>query len=140
MPTLCRSTFVLLGSLAALSAWGCKSAEHSLEVSGTRMPNPTGCYVQVWDAPKATGTSEYINGPAKHVTLRDLPGRRMWSNRIRSLRLGPAANATVWTDENFGGKSERLIEVDYMQLPPALSAKIQSMEITCLASRVLAVR
>ena len=58
MPTLCRSTFVLLGSLAALSAWGCKSAEHSLE-SGTRMPNPSGCYVQVWDAPKATGMSEF---------------------------------------------------------------------------------
>ena len=124
-----------LGSLASLSAWGCRSAAPSLDATGTRMPNPSGCYVQVWDAPKSAGNAEYINGPVKHVHLSDLPGRRTWSNRIRSLRLGPAANATVWTDENFRGKSMRLTEVDYMQLPEEFSATIESLEITCLAPR-----
>lgn len=121
-----------MGSLAALSAWGCRSAAHSVEATGSRMPNPSGCYVQVWDGPQSAGVGDYINGPARHASLRDLPGRRTWRNRIRSLRLGPAANATVWADENFTGTSLRLTEVDYMQLPPSLSARIESLEIACL--------
>ena len=135
MHTLCRLTIVVLGSLVSLSALSCRSAAPSVVATGTRMPNPTGCYLQVWDQAESAGNAEFINGPVKHVHLNDLPGRRTWSNRIRSLRLGPTANATVWADEDFRGKSMRLTEVDYRQLPEDFSATIESLEITCLAPK-----
>jgi hypothetical protein len=103
----------------------------SRDTIGSRAPNPNGCYVQVWDAPNNAGLGDYINGPAKLVQLQDLPGQRSWRNKIRSLRVGPAASVTVWSDENFGGNSLRLVEVEYMQLPDALSGKIESMQIAC---------
>ena len=74
MHTLCRLTIVVLGSLASLSAWSCRSAAPSVVATGTRMPNPTGCYLQVWDQPESAGNAEFINGPVKHIHLNNLPG------------------------------------------------------------------
>ena len=33
------------------------------------MPSPDGCFVQVWDAPKFVGTTDYLNGPLVYSTL-----------------------------------------------------------------------
>jgi hypothetical protein len=98
------------------------------------MPSPDGCFVQVWDVASFAGVTDYINGPRAYTNLRDLPGARIWSERIRSLKTGVAARAFVYGGENFSGASLRLSpDRDYPTLPPELSGQIASMRIDCLA-------
>ena len=97
------------------------------------MPSPEGCFVHVWDAPKLAGTSDFINGPRDYPTLRDLPGGRLWRNRIRSAATGPVATVTLWTDENFRGGSFTLRpDTEYPGFPEALVAEAESMNVLCL--------
>lgn len=63
------------------------------------MPSPDGSFVHVWEAPRLTGTTDFLNGPRDYPMLRDLPGGRLWNNRIRNAETGPAATVTLWTDE-----------------------------------------
>lgn len=97
------------------------------------MPSPDGCYVQVWDQPRFTGASDFINGPRRYEHLRNLHGARTWKNRIQSLRLGPTASAVAWSDEQFRGKNALLI-ADGRQRGAFAAApvKIQSLDIRCL--------
>ena len=99
---------------------GCTPASNRSGFPGMTMPNPEGCFVHVWDAPKLAGTSDFINGPRDYPTLRDLPGGRLWGNRIRSAATGPVATVTLWTDENFQGGSFTLRpDTDYPGFPEA---------------------
>ena len=122
------ATAVLLGAMAA--ALSCTSGT-SRYVTKT-MPSPNGCYVQVWDQPRFTGQSDFINGPREYEQLRDLPGRRNWDKRIRSISLGPAAVAVAWADERFEGRS-MLITSDGRERGrfSALSVEVQSLVIRC---------
>ena len=96
------------------------------------MPSVDGCYIQVWDAPLLAGTSDFINGPRDYPTLRDLPGGRLWNNRIRSAAAGPAATVTLWTDDNFQGVSLTLTpDTQYRQLPASVTGQVESMNIVC---------
>jgi hypothetical protein len=61
------------------------------------MPSPDGCFVRVWDG-LLIGGSDYINGPRYYPSLRDMPGGRLWNNRILSAKVGPAAIVTAWAD------------------------------------------
>src|SRR5688500_6305537 len=72
---------------------------------GVTMPSPDGCFVQVWEAPRFEGVADFINGPRGYSNLRDLPGGRVWHERIRSLKSGPVAAATAYADERFQGTS-----------------------------------
>ena len=63
--------------------------------------------MQVWEQPFFVGSSDYVNGPCKYPTVRDMPGRRDWRNRIRSLKVGSSASVTVWSQENFSGSALR---------------------------------
>lgn len=124
----------MVGSLGlALVLAACAArAPRQLE---TAMPSPDGCFVQVWDAPQFRGAFDYLNGPRQYANLRDLPGGRLWNNRIRSVRVGPAANGTVYAQENFGGANLAMRrEQSYGVLPPALSGAIASMTIDCLSA------
>jgi hypothetical protein len=95
-------------------------------------PNPDGCYVQVWDAPQFSGAADFINGPFSYANLRDLPGARVWRDRIRSVKVGPSAVAAVYAEEYFRGTSLALYrDTEYRQLPVALSGQIQSLHIDC---------
>jgi hypothetical protein len=86
----------------------------------------------VWDVPRFGGITDYINGPRAYVNLRDLPGGRVWENRIRSVKTGVAAGATVYGSENFTGPSMRLTaDREYATLPEELSGQIESMRIDC---------
>ena len=97
------------------------------------MPSPEGCFVQIWDAPRFTGMQDVINGPRGYANLRDLPGGRLWNDRIRSARVGPAATAMVWSDENFQGASLRLsANNEYPLLPQEFAGRIESMDIMCM--------
>jgi hypothetical protein len=98
------------------------------------MPSPDGCYVQVWDQPRFTGASDFINGPRRYEHLRDLTGGGTWKDRIRSLRLGPGASAVAWSDEQFRGTSLPMTADSRQQGTFAvLPVKIQSLDVRCVA-------
>ena len=101
--------------------------------SGFRgMPNPSGCYMQVWEAADFSGTSDYINGPREYASLRQMPSNRTWQNRIVSVRIGPAAAVTVFTDENYRGQLLQLEpDSSHRQLPEAVAGQIESLRVAC---------
>ena len=96
------------------------------------MPSPDGCFVQVWNRPGFAGNSDFINGPRQYPHLRDLPGRRSWSDRIGSLRLGPGVSAVAWSQEQFAGPNV-VLTTDSLERGgfAALPVKVQSLEIRC---------
>ena len=98
------------------------------------MPNPDGCFVQVWDRPGFAGASDFINGPRQYPHLRDLPGRRSWTDRIGSVRVGAGVSAVAWSQEQFGGRRAELT-ADSLERGAfaAVPVKVQSLEIRCAA-------
>ncbi len=116
----------------ALTACGERTARNP----GMTAPNPDGCYVRVWDANGFSGDGDFINGPARYTNLRDLPGGRVWTNRIRSLRAGPSATVTVWADENFQGQNLRVrADAMFPRFADGLAGEIKSMQIDCASVR-----
>ena len=124
-----RSWYPVLGLLMVAACAG-----RTPRQQGLTMPSPDGCFVQVWDAPHFAGVADYINGPREYASLRDLPGGRRWSGRIRSLRVGPEALATAHADEHFRGTSVRLNRGSaYVELPTPIKGEIESLQIECAA-------
>ena len=101
--------------------------------SGFRgMPNPSGCYMQVWEFADFTGTSDYINGPREYGSLRQMPNNRTWQNRIVSVRIGPTAAVTVFTEEDYRGQVLHLPpDSSHPQLPEGVSGQIESLRVSC---------
>jgi hypothetical protein len=98
-------------------------------------PSTDGCFVHVWDATRFAGTSDFINGSRDYATLRDLPGGRLWNDRIRSAATGPVATVTLWTDENFQGSRMTLApDTEYGSLPESIVGQTESMSIACPAA------
>jgi hypothetical protein len=96
------------------------------------MPNPDGCYMQVWEAAEYRGTSDYINGPREYSTLRQMPNNRSWQHRIYSVRLGPTASVTVFTDEGFQGATLQFNpDSAHRQLPVNIAGEIESIRVVC---------
>ena len=127
---LCFYTVAMAMVIASETA--CRSTGPvDVSTRSTRAPDPSGCYMRVFDAPGYKGAEEYINGPARLERLTRLPGGTSWQKRIRSARLGPAANVTVWTGEQYGGQRLMLSETTYASLPAQFDKSISSMEIRC---------
>ena len=117
--------------LALVLVSGCAhDATRTSDVFNRTMPNPEGCFLQVWDGSQYGGVSDFINGPREYPNLREMPNNRTWRNRIASLRVGPQANATAFTDENFQG-TRMTFEADtnHALLPENVSAQIESLRI-----------
>jgi len=96
------------------------------------MPNPAGCFVQLWDGPRFTGGSQFVNGPRSYSTLKALVNGEDWARRIRSAHAGPAATVTIWTGENLSENSFVLqADGEYPALPPGFDRTIESMSISC---------
>jgi len=115
-----------------MAALGAACSPRNSTFTARTLPHPGGCFVQVWDQAHFNGASDFINGPRKYDTLRDLPGRRNWSNRIRSLTLGSTAAVTAWSDEGFRGKAVVLTwdsRLPQASLPVAPS--IRSLAVSC---------
>jgi len=97
-------------------------------------PNPSGCFVYVYEKADYLGEKTVLNGPARFRTLnRSLsasgPG---WDNRIRSVKLGETAILTVFNEPSFGGRSARFASGSvHSQLDPALAGHIQSAVLEC---------
>ena len=117
---------------------GCATASSSSSlVRGMTAPNPSGCYVQVFDKERLQGAADFINGPRGYSTLANLPNGARWNGRIRSLEVGPAATGTIWTGPNRSGKSMDLrLDRPYPVLPADFSGKVQSMDLRCADSRI----
>ena len=120
---------VLICAVLVLSA---NCAARPGRFPGMTMPSQDGCFVHVWDGPQFAGTPDFINGPGDYATLRDLPGGRLWNDRIRSATTGPVATVTLWTDENFqGGRMILMPDTEYGWLPESIIGQTESMNITC---------
>lgn len=97
-------------------------------------PNPNGCYVMVFDRPDYIGIRDVWNGPAKWSTLEGLQHTRRdgWQDEIRSLRVGPGAMVTVFTDADFRGDSRQFsANTDQPQLDATWAGRIESLVLTC---------
>jgi hypothetical protein len=101
-------------------------------VAARTMPSPDGCYVEIWDQPQFRGASDFLNGPRRYGTVRELGKSQDWSDRIRSLRLGPRAIATVWSEEQFRGVALTLAQGRLPQRAAPIAPRIRSINIACL--------
>ena len=96
------------------------------------MPNPDGCYMQVWETAEYAGMSDYINGPRDYASLRRMPNNRSWQNRIVSVRVGPTATITAFADEDFRGATLQLhSDTAHRQLPGGIAGQIESVRVSC---------
>ena len=122
--------------LATIALTGCATTSSSL-VRGMTAPNPSGCYIQVFDGQGLRGGADFINGPMRYGTLSNLPNGADWNGRIRSIEVGPAATATIWTGPNRSGKSMDLhLDRPYPILPADFNGKVRSMDLRCEESRL----
>lgn len=123
-----RSRLLVVATLPLVFA--CSSSR--ARIAHLTAPDPTGCYVEVFEEPQFTGPRDFINGPAKYARLTDLPFGARWRNRIRSLKVGPAATMTAWAGEDFEALSVRFgPDRHHGRLSEAFSGKIGSVEIAC---------
>jgi hypothetical protein len=96
------------------------------------MPNPDGCYMQVWETAEYAGMSDYINGPRDYASLRRMPNNRSWRNRIASVRVGPNAIVIAFADEDFRGATFQLTaDSAHRKLPGGITGEIESVRVTC---------
>jgi hypothetical protein len=124
--------------LSAIALTGCASTTSSSLVRGMTAPNPSGCYIQVFAGERLHGIADFINGPMRYSTLSNLPNGADWTGRIRSIEVGPAATATIWTGANRSGKSMDLhLDRPYLTLPADFSGKVRSMDLRCEQSRIV---
>ena len=122
--------------LAVIALTGCATTSSSL-VRGMTAPNPSGCYIQVFAGERLRGVGDFINGPMRYSSLSRLPNGADWNGRIRSIEVGPAATATIWTGPNQSGKSMNLLlDRPYPTLPEAFRGKVRSMDLRCDESRL----
>ena len=130
----------LMAMLPAIALTACATTSSSL-VRGMTAPNPTGCYIQVFDGERLRGIADFINGPMRYTTLSNLPNGADWSGRIRSIEVGPLATATIWTGPNRSGKSMDLhLDRLYPVLPAEFTGKVRSIDLRCEDSRVASER
>jgi hypothetical protein len=62
-----------------------------------------------------------------------MPNNRTWRNRIESIRVGPLANVTAFTDEDFHGSGMPLEPgTSHPLLPEDVRARIESLRVSCL--------
>ncbi len=118
---------------------GASCAARQPPLIGMNAPDPNGCYVQVYEGDRFIGASDFINGPRRYATLGGLPNGANWSNRIRSVKVGPAATITVWTDAEFQGRSLHMaVDRAFSALIEGFVASIESMDVQCIAPPTVA--
>lgn len=68
--------------------------------TGQTVPNESGdCWIEVWSETGFKGESFRIQGPANYPALQ--LGTEDWTDRIRSLRVGPQAFVLAYRDKDF---------------------------------------
>ena len=108
---------------------------HPVTQQGLRAPNPNGCYAIVYEQPAFGGAGDVLNGPCscRRWTAVAETNHQNWRNRIRSLRVGPAAVITAYVEAAFKGHSQEFgPATEQPVLDEALSARIQSLNVSCV--------
>lgn len=90
-----------------------------------------GCFVHLFDSEdfRPADGSYLIVEPGRYPNLSGLPGaQRDWTDEADSLRVGPGATVTIWSDTDFTGRAT--------QLEPGsehrdLRDEPSSLELTC---------
>ena len=80
------------------------------------------------------GAALVINGPVRWPMLTGIPEAQQetWDDRIHSLRIGPAATLTVYTEREFKGDTRQFTAGTAIpQLDTALSSTIKSLALAC---------
>jgi hypothetical protein len=126
-----KKPFVASFGLALIAVATACGGSRSPSAARTTMPSPDGCYVRVWDRSAFAGTTDFINGPRRYNHLRDLPGGRSWSKRIKSVQLGPSAVALAYSEEEFRGRNALLMPDADSGRFPVVAVSIQSLEVRC---------
>jgi hypothetical protein len=109
----------------------CASATPHIQMHS---PNPNGCYVMLFDQPGFNGAADLLNGPGKWPSLEKLreTNHVRWTNRIRSLRVGPAATVAAFAQPEFRGQAQEYhAGSEYATLTAELSGRTQSLTLTC---------
>ena len=77
---------------------------------------------------------DYINGPQHYPSLRDMPGGRIWTNRIQSAKVGPDATVMLYADENAQGAMITLrTDTEYRRLPNTFEGTAESLTVACVS-------
>lgn len=132
-----KQAAIVAAVFAFLIVCGCASSSSkgggTSLVRGMTAPNPNGCYVKVFEEPQLRGAADFLNGPMRYSTLARLANGANWTNRIRSLEVGPGATATAWAEVNYAGTSMELrVDMRYTTLPSALVGSIESLDVRCV--------
>jgi hypothetical protein len=125
----------MLPRFAILTLFGLAGCTHAVTRAALRAPNPNGCYAIVYEQPLFGGAGDVLNGPARLSGLERVPNTNEanWHRRIRSLRVGPGATVRAYAETSFKGPSQLFgAGTLHPQLQQALSARIESLEVTCV--------
>src|SRR5262245_10756126 len=99
-----------------------------------RAPNPNGCYVVVYERAQFEGAADLLNGPVSFATLKAVPqaNHGNWHNRIRSVRVGPAATVTMYRGASFSDHSARFrASTEHPAIDDNLAGHVQSLVLVC---------
>ncbi len=93
-----------------------------------------GCWVRVFDSYTYVGPSRTLLGPLNLPHLQ-MPDGTDWKGQIDSMILGPQAQVTAFSQENFSGKEKVLSPGTKTQnLTALLNQETESMRLNCVGA------
>jgi Beta/Gamma crystallin len=96
-------------------------------------PQAKGCWVEMYSKDDFQGDALTLVGPLDMATMRG-PFGYDWENEIESLKTGPKATITIYDNENFVERSERVgpsKEIENLDDRMELFDSFRSMKIDC---------
>ena len=132
-PSHVKRYYCYTATLAAAALCSCAKQQPVLQGIGGTAPNPSGCYVFVYDRTDWQGERAVLNGPTKWWTVERLRvDHKDWRNRIRSLEVGPTALVTLYTELNYKGASQQFGPASRpARFDGQLGAGVESLDVTC---------
>ena len=133
LPGHVRRCCCYTATLVAAALAGCAKPQPVLEGIGGPAPNPTGCYVFVYDRDDWRGERAVLNGPSKWWNVERLRlDDKDWRNRIRSIEVGPTATVTLYTELNYKGASRQFGPASKpARFDGTLSGGVESIDLAC---------
>lgn len=89
------------------------------------------CYVHLFDGDDfdEDDSNFILTEPGRYEDLRDLPGAdKDWSDEADSLKVGPSATVTIWSEPGFSGTETKL---EAGSEEPDLDDEPESLELEC---------
>jgi Beta/Gamma crystallin len=96
-------------------------------------PQAKGCWVEMYSKDNFEGDILKLVGPIDMATMRG-PFGSDWENEIESIRTGPRAAITIYDNENFAERSERVgpsQKIENLDDRMELFDSFRSMKVDC---------